>query len=490
MQFLILLAIFVSVLPDLPSGLVKDPVWSVTGTWGSVLSLGILIWSAGVFFPQLWSRRGMAPSLWWYRLIRGLFYIGTVAAQLLSLAVFNWNNTLRQSWGLGDWIVIDELLAMSPLVFSLVALWWGIYPAEKTLHYHLGHSGSAPFWTRSGYVFFQMRTHAALLFAPLLLYVAMQELGLMIELKASPGNDKSVEYSLAISILAVITVLVFLPWILVRLWDTEPLPPGELRQLLSETAKRLGFRYTDFRVWHTQQNIANALVTGILPWPRYIVFSDGLLNALSPAELVAVLGHEIGHIRRGHLPLYIGLCILAVTSGVQLLTWRWPGQEQYFLAVLFRLPSQLPDWMQWVEFAGGAAVLWSYVWLVFGYVSRQCEREADVYGCLAASTITEPISVPEDLEMKKRQTKALTPEGIRTFIRALEKVADVNGLSRRQWSWRHGSITRRIAYLEKLEQRAERGHFWPRWLWLPSWTILAILGLSVLGLHYIGTGIL
>jgi STE24 endopeptidase len=405
--------------------------------------------------------------------------------------VFSWGHIVRETWGLGNWILLDEILILSPLMIGLLTVWWGLYPAERTLHYHVGHSGIGAFWSRPGYVIFQARTHAAILFAPILLYVAIQETGFFLETTNWLQHPAWLSvYSLGISILAVLVVLVILPWVLVRIWHTESLPSGELRKLLETTARRLKFRYTDFRVWHTHRNIANAMITGILPWPRYVVFSDALLQALSPEELVAVLGHEIGHVRRWHLALYMALCVLASISGAQLLSMLWPGQEQCFLAMLFRLPSEITDWSEWLELGLGMAILWAYIWVIFGYVSRHCEREADVYGCLAASCGNAHCSGHTDNPVPNSDHRALCPTGIEIFISALEKVADLNGLPRTQWSWRHGSIARRVSYLQKLQERVAQGDPWPRWLWLPSWTVFALLALSVLGLHYLGISII
>src|SRR5262249_43780988 len=50
--------------------------------------------------------------------------------------------------------------------------------------------------------------------------------------------------------------------------------------------------------------------------------------------------------------------------------------------------------------------------------------------------------------------RELCPTGIRTFIRALEKVALVNGISRERpgflQSWQHSTIARRVAFLEQV----------------------------------------
>ena len=51
--------------------------------------------------------------------------------------------------------------------------------------------------------------------------------------------------------------------------------------------------------------MVNACVTGILPVSGYVLLSDALIEALTPHEIAAVFGHEIGHIAHRHL-LYFG----------------------------------------------------------------------------------------------------------------------------------------------------------------------------------------
>ena len=49
----------------------------------------------------------------------------------------------------------------------------------------------------------------------------------------------------------------------------------------------------------------NACVTGILPRFRYVLLTDALIETMTPVEVAAVFGHEIGHIAHRHL-LYFG----------------------------------------------------------------------------------------------------------------------------------------------------------------------------------------
>jgi STE24 endopeptidase len=69
-----------------------------------------------------------------------------------------------------------------------------------------------------------------------------------------------------------------------------------------------------------------------------------------------------------------------------------------------------------------------YIVVVFGYLSRRCERQADLYGC-----------------------KTVSPE---VFVRALEKVADANGIPRERpgWlsSWQHSTIADRVEFIQSV----------------------------------------
>ena len=54
-----------------------------------------------------------------------------------------------------------------------------------------------------------------------------------------------------------------------------------LRERLLATAGRLHFRFSNVMLWHTRGGMANAMVVGLLPWPRYIVLTDRLVEDFS-----------------------------------------------------------------------------------------------------------------------------------------------------------------------------------------------------------------
>src|SRR5438046_8697341 len=76
------------------------------------------------------------------------------------------------------------------------------------------------------------------------------------------------------------------------------------------------------------------------------------------------------------------------------------------------------------------ASLGAYIFVVFGFLSRRCERQADIYGCRAVSCAQRDCSGHDSSVELLPAGQGLCPTGIRTFMDALEKVAQLNGISR------------------------------------------------------------
>ena len=92
------------------------------------------------------------------------------------------------------------------------------------------------------------------------------------------------------------------------------------------------------------------------------------------------------------------------------------------------------------------------------------ERQADVFGARAVSC-DQPDCPPHPDPYQRHAPATLAqlderapicPVGLRTFVNALRIVAALNGINPTARSWRHGSIARRIAFLELLEGRPDR----------------------------------
>ena len=108
------------------------------------------------------------------------------------------------------------------------------------------------------------------------------------------------------SIAAPILALTFLPPLLVRLWGARPPKPGRQADDLRAWCQASEVPLRAIMVWPARGlPFYNACVLGLWSRFRYILISEDLLRDCPPEEIKAVLGHELGHARHGHLWFYL-----------------------------------------------------------------------------------------------------------------------------------------------------------------------------------------
>jgi Zn-dependent protease with chaperone function len=415
------------------------------GFYGSLLAPWVLVsvfwvlaaWQTHRFTWQL-VRHPAEHGLLWRQLLRDRrrLLLALTACYLGVLFGFGWGYVARECAEQLNVLPLTELIQFSPLLLALVLCWSQFYRAERASHEVTPNP--EPFIGAWAYLRFQVRHNLLLVVPPVILSLTMK--AFFFAFPALESYD-AVLAGAGMALLA--AAIISVPWILRLFLGLKPLPAGPLRDRLQAAARRLNFRFNDILVWDTRRGVANAMVSGALPWVRYIVLTDLLIERLQPEEIEAVFGHEVGHIKHHHMLLYI----LFFVGSVILLTGVWKCCE----AVLDPPPAAAtspgqrtapaPPWMASAEIAAGPALLTivsAYVFVVFGYLSRRCERQADLFGCRAVSC--------------------------QAFIGALEKVADLNGIPRHHsgWlaSWQHPSIAQRVEFIERLRDNpALEPHF-------------------------------
>lgn len=343
---------------------------------------------------------------------------------------------------------IAPLVGVAPYCLGLILVWWFLFPAERAARRSVEQQ---PQCSRAQYITFNFRHQFLVLAIPLatlfLVYATTEQYRQALAKRL--GTQWAPDIILGATVMI---VFILAPLIMRYVWTTSPLPDGPLRRRLLTLCDRIGLNVREILVWHSDKMMANAAVMGIIPQFRYILLSDALLEAMTDDEVEAVFGHEAGHVRHHHIPYFIIfawvslLFMQAVMEGLFLLRQNGIG-----VAMIDR---------QFVEIAGIASVL--PLWLLgFGAISRRFERQADVYGasCASPDGSDRPCMLAcslHDATMRNAATvapiapSAVCASGIRVFISALRKVADLNGIAIREWSWRHSSISHRITFLAEL----------------------------------------
>ncbi len=230
--------------------------------------------------------------------------------------------------------------------------------------------------------------------------------------------------SIPLSILLVVIAPIFIDPLFN---EFEPLQDQVLKQRLLDMAGRAGIE--GGRVYQIdkskQTKTLNAYVTGIGPTKR-IVMWDTLLAKMSRDEVVAVMGHEMGHYVLNHL--WKGLAFTVAVSLLTMLIARWAypaGIRRWGESWGIRDPGD-PAAVPWM-----LAIVWTTAFVLAPAIngfSRHIEHQADVFG-LELTHLNEPAATAF---IKLAEQSKVNPRP-HPFIEF--------------WRYSHPSIARRIEFV-------------------------------------------
>ena len=449
--------------PTAPAG---SPDWL-----GIVFTLGAfgLVWtSVGIVY----GRRVRTDS----DAAFGRFLTVLDAGRISALVSFWWiaQHGMGKEWpaalGVANWVFIPHVLRLAPFVLLLSLLRAGLHPAGVRL------GADPPSIGRT----LRLELQQALLpLGPLLPLLVVFDLVFLAAPGSWLGAVRSVIVALPVaqallSLAMLLGAIMVMPFLLRMLWKAHPMPPSDLRTRLDAYAARVGLRVRDILVWPTGPGVMNAFVAGAFPRFRYVFVTDGLLEALGPDEVEAVFAHEAGHARRGHVLLFFGFTTVLVLSSLL--------PDALGTAFANILPEAFGDspfefWTELDPLLRSLLMVMAWIGVVFGWISRRFEQEADVFGI---DTIPfEAAAAGEALD--DTPTPAQTGAAEHPFARALERIADETGGIRELTGWRHFSIADRIEFVEAYLSDADVRARYRRSIGLLRGTLLTIiLGFALL----------
>lgn len=153
-----------------------------------------------------------------------------------------------------------------------------------------------------------------------------------------------------------------------------PLEAGSLRDRIEAFATKAGFRLRNIYVidGSKRSTKSNAYFSGFGPKKRIVLF-DTLIKDLSEDEIVAVLGHEIGHYRKKHV--LISLLFSVLLTGFMLFLFSIVADHPDISAAL---GTDKPSFhLGLIVFGIMYSPLSLLIGLVSNYVSRRNEFAAD-----------------------------------------------------------------------------------------------------------------
>jgi STE24 endopeptidase len=175
--------------------------------------------------------------------------------------------------------------------------------------------------------------------------------------------------------------LVLFPTVIAPLFNKfKPLDDEALKARVTALMQRCGFAAKGLFVMDGSKRSAhaNAYFTGFGAAKR-VVFYDTLLKQLSPAEVDAVLAHELGHFKHKHIIKRIVLMCAMSLAGFALLGWL--STQLWFYTGLGVRPNLTGanDALALLLFLMVVPLLSFFVSPLMAQFSRQHEFEADAY---------------------------------------------------------------------------------------------------------------
>ena len=188
-------------------------------------------------------------------------------------------------------------------------------------------------------------------------------------------------------------LMVVYPTVIAPLFNKfRPLEDAALKTRVTALMQRCGFSAKGLFVMDGSKRSAhaNAYFTGFGAAKR-VVFYDTLLSKLSPAEVDAVLAHELGHFKHKHILKRIVAMFALSLAGFALLGWL--SVQGWFYAGLGVTPNfQLPgipgapnDALALLLFLLVMPVFSFFISPVFAQMSRRDEFQADAYAVAQTS---------------------------------------------------------------------------------------------------------
>lgn len=172
-------------------------------------------------------------------------------------------------------------------------------------------------------------------------------------------------------------MLVLYPKLILPLFNKlTPLPAGDLRERLLALGERTGFRAHAIEVidGSKRSGHSNAFFTGFGRFRRIVLF-DTLIAQLPAEELEAVLAHEIGHYRRGHIPKMLGVSALLMLLAFGAIAWL--AGQPWFNASFGFPPGELAPAFLLFGLLSGVVTFWFSP--LMNLLSRKHEYEADAF---------------------------------------------------------------------------------------------------------------
>lgn len=400
-----------------------------TAAWVSlalIVGPSLATWPLVTRWQQRIDRTGSWPLIARTSRLLAIEQLAAGLATAAAIAWLGWLDAVR-AW-VGDWVLLDEAVACVPWAVATAVIATQSHGLERRLRgamlvRELDEGAEvARMHGLASWVVLRLREAVLCTLLPGLVFLAWIEgVGsVLVTLdRVSPGallvsnpapTLEPTGTGNTIVLAGIVMIALGAPMIVGRVLPTVRVKSGRLVDLVATVCAAHGRRPLPVRLWRPSMGQANAMVMGMVPGTRAMLVSEGLVAGMDEPMLAAVVAHEVGHIKRRHIPWMAGAA-MAASLGVQAAGVALGHGNGFGFGVFVAIG------------------------VVIGLVSRRFEAEADVF---AAQTLA-------GMGMGREGACA-------TMIAALGRVAALNRVSITRRDYLHGSIAQRVERLRALAE--------------------------------------
>lgn len=308
---------------------------------------------------------------------------------------------IRKIPGCNRLITLDGSFGIFVFFLCLCAIWYFVYPLYLIVFEHK--------ISRKSFIYSQLRLNIPLIFPWFFISILYDLLSMT---HFSHYLDTSWAQILLIIVLLIFMVI-FMPCIIQIWWRCDSLEYTEKGREIRKFLKEQKFSCKRILRWPIfEGQMITAAIMGIIPRFRYILLTDSLLEYLSADEIMAIISHEMAHVRYGHIIFYIIFFAIFVAISY--------GMTDLFLYLSY-LYKPLRDFYG-LYYISMLLFLIVYFRYIIGFFMRNFERQADLYSVKILGTPAPAVC-------------------------ALRKIAYLSGKSWDLPNWHHFSIKERVECL-------------------------------------------
>jgi len=308
-------------------------------------------------------------------------------------------------------------VGLAPCLFFLIILWSNSFILFRT--------ASDTTINRRTYLLDQIKLNAPILL-PVFLFSLFIDILNLLSIKGFDTTDILSSSGPFWFFPFLILLIIVYPMVMRFVWGCYPMPNEPRRKKIEQYCKNAGLKISNIFLWPAFHGRSlTAGITGVIGKLRYLFITPGLLNALNDEELESVIAHEAGHVKMGHIYyyclLFFGLPVFMFLLS-DLLSLGIYGFADLMTQSFF-IRNYDTNFFSLSVLTLLAVFIFLYLRIFFGLLSRNFERQADLF-------VFEVVGHPLNL------------------ISSLEKISHYVGNIKDSPNWHHYSLGERIKFLQ------------------------------------------